>query len=231
MASPAVPRSGYPLVCVHQDGTSRRKSISRSPSQALGPRCDEPLAAAPATLTNPRLAASDASLWALTQCSCRRHLAIRASRPEWVGRLRGTTTVTRPFAPATRVGRTATGEPMTFMIPSTNGHRHTLIAVTGAVDAAATAALRETLDKAVLAAAPVLVDLVCATSIDYAAVATVIAAQRQATLGGTSLLLRIRPAQLPMLLEALGTPPDRKPSKPESVPRQALRLLLNGTVT
>lgn len=122
---------------------------------------------------------------------------------------------------------------MAFTIRSTNGHWHTLIAVTGAVDAAATAALREALDQAVLAAAPVMVDLVRATSIDYAAVATIIAAQRQATLVGTSLLLRIRPAQPPMLLEALGTPPDRKPSKPvpESVPRQALRLLLNGTVT
>ena len=120
---------------------------------------------------------------------------------------------------------------MAITIRSTNGHRHTLIAVTGAVDAAATAALRETLDNAVLAAAPVMVDLVCASSIDHAAVAAVIVARRQATLAGTSLLLRIRPAQLPMLLEALGTPPDRKPSKPESAPRQALRLLLNGTVT
>ena len=120
---------------------------------------------------------------------------------------------------------------MAFTIQSTSGHRHTLITVTGAVDAAATATLREALDKAVLAAAPVMVDLVCATSIDYAAVATVIAAQRQATLAGTSLLLRTRPVRLPMLLEALGTSPDRQPSKPESVPREALRLLLNGMVT
>jgi len=119
---------------------------------------------------------------------------------------------------------------MAFTIRRTDGHRHTIIAVTGTVDAAATAALREALNYAVVTGAAVHVDLVSASSIDHAAVATLIAAQRQATLAGTSLLLLTTPAQLPMLLEAVRIAPNRRPSRPRSVPRRALRHLLSGTV-
>ena len=119
---------------------------------------------------------------------------------------------------------------MAFTIRRTDGHRHTIIAVTGTVDAAATAPLRGALNNAMLTGAAVHVDLVSATSIDHAAVAALIAAQRQATLAGTSLLLRTTPAQLPMLLDAIGIAPNRQPLKPRSVPRRALRHLLSGTV-
>jgi anti-anti-sigma regulatory factor len=118
---------------------------------------------------------------------------------------------------------------MVFTIRRTAGHRHTIIAVTGTVDAAATAPLREALNNAMLTGAAIHVDLVAATSIDHAAVATLIAAQRQATLAGASLLLRTTPAQLPMLLEAIDIAPNRRSSKPRSVPRRALRHLLSGT--
>ena len=94
---------------------------------------------------------------------------------------------------------------MDFAVRHTDGRRRTLVAVSGALDAAAAASLLPALEDAVLFGAPVLVDLTWVTSVERAGVTVLIAAQRQAALAGTSLLLRTTPAQIPMLLAAAKT--------------------------
>jgi anti-anti-sigma factor len=97
---------------------------------------------------------------------------------------------------------------MTVTVRHLRGERQTIVAVSGAVDAAAVRTLRRALAKALRMGAPILVDLTEATSVSRAGLAVLVAAYREAERRGTSLLFRTEPAQIRAILAALGVPPQ-----------------------
>ena len=97
---------------------------------------------------------------------------------------------------------------MTVTVRYLRSERQTIVAVSGAVDAAAVWTLRRALAKALRMGAPILVDLTEATSVSRAGLATLVAAYREAERRRTSLLFRTQPAQIRAILAALGVPPQ-----------------------
>jgi anti-anti-sigma regulatory factor len=108
-------------------------------------------------------------------------------------------------------GSTGATGPMTITVRRLRAERQTIVDVTGALDAAAVRPLRRALARALRMRAPVLVDLTRATSLSRPALATLVAAYREAEQRGLSLLFRTEPPQIRAILAALEIPQDQPP--------------------